>query len=745
MNVNLIKLNQLVKSSGGGSGGGGGSAASSVASVTSSLNPLSIGFGVLKGAVSAVGTVLGVMGSILGQVVGVATGLVKSLYSLGVATAISGTKLSEFYAAFEKLPVIGMAFGILSDVMRYQEQLLEFFQQIAVSGASFSGSLGLMKTAAARSYMSMQDFATIVKENSELFGQLGGNVMTSITKFVDIQNRMLGPRSQYANMMYGMGLTAKTAGDMLAQYMKAQSTVNKEDQESTEAIIKGTAEYARELNVLSQLTGANAKKMQQQADALQRDEAYRVYRTTLTGELASKQKAMIEMFTAFGATDLAEMYRDKYAGMFARTEDQANLITNAGQPLFDLLTKLKRMEDAGASLRELREAGTRGAVELGIITKANTAGFASFGPVMSKFMKSSVPLIELAQAQGGLTGLIKNEAAARKEQATAAKGSAAELERAQQGIRDFGASIMGLAATLIGPLIPTLNALAFGIVGLVNALVGSDGFKTAILGITNWFKSTASEMKVAYGKDGFVGAFKSLFNKSVDGISKVWDETKDVILPVVKSIFTGIMNFLEPWFKKALDASLDAITDFIYNKTDGKVGELSGNRKDREFAEKRLGPAFWEKIKESGVAAIGGTMAGMTYEKFLKTEMGRKLGAEWNAQRRQTELDAEYTGLGGRGAGVIPKPPEKRHSGTIGMTGSWWEKSNATLDVQEGEGVFTKAGVTEYAIQNGLAESIQQLNNMMALQVKYTREAVEYARKNVDATKNLDGNLFARA
>jgi hypothetical protein len=32
---------------------------------------------------------------------------------------------------------------------------------------------------------------------------------------------------------------------------------------------------------------------------------------------------------------------------------------------------------------------------------------------------------------------------------------------------------------------------------------------------------------------------------------------------------------------------------------------------------------------------------------------------------------------------------------------------------------------------------------MMALQVKYTREAVEYAKRNVDATKGLSGNLFA--
>ena len=82
------------------------------------------------------------------------------------------------------------------------------------------------------------------------------------------------------------------------------------------------------------------------------------------------------------------------------------------------------------------------------------------------------------------------------------------------------------------------------------------------------------------------------------------------------------------------------------------------------------------------------------------------------------------------------------------MTGNWWEKSDATLNVQQGESVVTQdqmAQIVGAAGQNGLAESIQQLNSLVALQVKYAKETAEYARRNVDATRSLDGNLFARA
>jgi hypothetical protein len=369
----------------------------------------------------------------------------------------------------------------------------------------------------------------------------------------------------------------------------------------------------------------------------------------------------------------------------------------------------------------------------------------NLGPVGSAIVKSSIGFIEFSQTQKDVTTLAKNEAAARREQAAAAKGSAAALERAQQGIRDFGAGMLGIAATLMGPLIPLLQSFASGTVSLISSLVGSDGFKNAVSGVTNWFKNTANEMKIAYGKDGFVGAFKVLFNKSAEGISSVWKELGPVIKPIVTQLFDGVISFLEPWFKKALDASFDAINDFIYKKTGGLIGELSSNRKDREFAEQRLGAAFWEKIKQSGVAPVGGTMAGTTYEKFLNTEMGKKLGADWHNQRLTQERADETNAPGYRTA--APRPPG-RHSGTIGMTGNWWEKSDATLNVQQGESVVTQAQMAQIvgaAGQNGLAEGIQQLNSLVALQVKYAKETAEYARRNVDATKNLDGNLFARA
>jgi hypothetical protein len=90
--------------------------------------------------------------------------------------------------------------------------------------------------------------------------------------------------------------------------------------------------------------------------------------------------------------------------------------------------------------------------------------------------------------------------------------------------------------------------------------------------------------------------------------------------------------------------------------------------------------------------------------------------------------------------------PEIRHGGTIGMTGHWWEKESATLNVQAGESVVTQdqmRQIVDTASQSGLADAINRLNNMTAELIKATKQVAANTAATVDATKSLSGNLWA--
>jgi hypothetical protein len=275
-----------------------------------------------------------------------------------------------------------------------------------------------------------------------------------------------------------------------------------------------------------------------------------------------------------------------------------------------------------------------------------------------------------------------------------------------------------------------VTSLVVGFAKLAADLTGSSGFKGAIAGVTTWFTETGAAIRKAYSDGGFTGALGALFKKSFEGIQKLWGTLEPIVVPVVKQAFQGIMEFLQPWFEKALSAVFDSISDYLNDKLG--IGESKSARLARQKEQDTSQYKAWLEYMKSATAPM-----------FAKSMLERG---------NQSELFGEYRAQLKAGEWRAPRPqtadqiPTGRHRGTIGMTGNWWEKSDATLNVQAGESVVTQAQMDQIvntASQNSLAQGIQQLNSLVAQQVRYAKEAAEYARRNVDATKGLNGNLFA--
>ena len=744
MNVNMIKLQQLVKSSGG--VGGGGVPPGSTTSMTAAgaaAKIAGVAFTAVSVAVNAVGAVFGVMGSILGRVVGVATNLASSLTNLGFATAMTGTKLSEFYGAFadalKNIPLVGMAFDIFSKVIAYQEQLLSFFQQITMNGASFSGSLNLMKAAATRSYMTMQDFATVIKENSEIFATMGSTITGGANKFVEIQNKMLGPRSEYANIMYGMGYTAKTAGDMLAHYMRIQSTMNKESVQSNDTIIKGTVEAAKQLDLLAQLTGKNNQDIKKKAEQLQADEAFEAFKRRKGPEEVAAMDAMIKASLTFGNEAYASQMKLALMGRnVLKTADQQALFVQSFGESTRSIDEVVGMFNNKASIPTLTRTIMGNSYKIGqagdqfMNTLGGTSAFLE-GPMataMQGFGKTfrTYPTIEAA---------LKAEAIARKNQGDAAKGSAADLERAQQGIRNFGEQIINLASQIIGPFIPLMQAFAnqvlkYGkdIAYLVGRLVNSDGFKGAIEGTINWFRTTFRELSTSTSATDFFSKFGNRLGVAFDAMK-----------PVLEVIFNKFIDFMKPHMIQMLNTVEDYVNATMFQKTGKLFGAEDPEIRKKQRAYEKLelvATTLYDKAASLSTAGNSPAALRTTEEAAAARALAMDAKKIWeDAKKGPTNSASAQSGIGGF-----------RSKGTIGMTGNWWEKEDATLAVNRDEMLAKPEQVRQIvntARQDGYAEAMQQVNNTQLSMVAVLNRIADASERNVTATKRLDGNLFATA
>jgi hypothetical protein len=181
--------------------------------------------------------------------------------------------------------------------------------------------------------------------------------------------------------------------------------------------------------------------------------------------------------------------------------------------------------------------------------------------------------------------------------------------------------------------------------------------------------------------------------------------------------------------KKVLDSMLDSVSDWISEKTG--VGESKSQRIERQT------------IEESGA-----------YKSWLEDQRKKTRGTQqltltgWKDMDKQTLMELfkmDYEKRGGAGGGRGMMNPEVRHSGTIGMTGNWWEKKDATLNVQAGESVVTQSQMEQIvntASQSGMAQSIQQLNSLTAQMLAVMKQTADNTKRTYDATRALNGDLF---
>jgi hypothetical protein len=193
----------------------------------------------------------------------------------------------------------------------------------------------------------------------------------------------------------------------------------------------------------------------------------------------------------------------------------------------------------------------------------------------------------------------------------------------------------------------------------------------------------------------------------------------------------------------------DAANAWVFKETKGAIGEDPAQREKLREVQKNVASRL-EKIDElqtrydtlirqgrpeeaAGVLAGKNEMYRYLYQDLTAMVDGgpRTSTSDWAKKMRE---------------GMAPPVLPQRHSGTLGMTGNWWEKENQVVELQAGETVATPSQIAQIvgsASQNGFAQGISALNNTMNTLIAISRKIEENSRANVSATKQLSNNAFA--
>jgi hypothetical protein len=260
-----------------------------------------------------------------------ATGAAQYTSTIQSGADIAGTALSALgpigKAAGIAIQGLGKAAGMVG---KQADAVYKGFQDLATSGTNTAaGMTGVFQNMQKLGYSveELGNFSAIVKNSSETLASFGATAGQGLSVFSsvadDIKNSNVG--FEFRNM--GMSVDSINTG--IAGFLKMQTLNGSRAIKTQDQLTAGAAEYVRELNILSKLTGQNNEKLQQNREEMLAQERfaglkYELQQRIDAGDEAAKEQLKQINFTYEGLGKYGKEAQTGFINSLTGTVSEAN-------------------------------------------------------------------------------------------------------------------------------------------------------------------------------------------------------------------------------------------------------------------------------------------------------------------------------------------------------------------------------------------------------------------------------------
>jgi len=617
--------------------------------------------------------------------------------------------LGNVFGAFEAMPgILGVFATALKRVSDFQDENMKMYQQVSTSGVNFGGSLTQLRQAALSTYMTLDQFSSMMKNNGEVFAKMGGTVNQGAKSFVKASNTLLS--SDAGNNLRALGYTTEEVNQGMLNYISLTGGRNRQEMQDTAALTKGTTLYLEELDQLAQITGKSREEQQKKLKEEMEEAEFQLFLASKSKEERELIEQNVKRATSLYGKGGADIAKASAMGVAVQGEAGKKLTALSGQTADSIKRDLDLRRTYGAKSQEVQDNEIKGrqsnARDLGRLAGA----VGSYSGVL----KGNEDAVKLAAKDriAGEQAIKEQYSEAAKETAERKESEAKDAAKSQQAIQEFGQAIMKLIAPIVQVLTPVVNALATIITKVVKGFdiitFGFGGFVialgAAVLAINNFTAAKTAEA----AKDAASGGLGDLLDKTGKGDKppKGGGGAGGTVKRFLKS----------PSVIGTVLSGLMLASDLSDIKKQEKEGTIS-----KEEANKAKGGAWGEAAGSAVGTALGASIGSLFFG--IGAAPGAIIGSI---------LGSMVVGSLGKTAGErLGSDSKKAADGAI--------VSKAT-NITAGEAGPEIISPIKYF--NNLQSELETLNKQTMEMIRYMKETAEYTRRTHDATKSLGGDLF---
>lgn len=412
------------------------------------------------------------MGSVVKSVAGGLVGLGKGITDTISQFANVGDSMTSAAGIFSSIPLVGPAFAAVAGAA---EGVTRSFQDAAAGGATFGGSVNRFAGAASAAGMTMEQFGSFLRSNTEAMIGFGGTTEEGAKRFTQVSKAVRSAGSD----LYALGFGTKEINQGIANYGKLLRAQGTQEGKTTAELAKGAKSYLKEIDALAKITGVERSAKEAEMMAAARDAQFQ-------GAMAGKSEEVRKSFLAtLGGLaggmqgPLGNFAKDILATGTATTDENQKLLAQmpkSGAMLQEMRAKMQRGEQVTESERNalnnlMAEEGAAAAKALGgtFAAAPEFAGTMNALTLAQSMQKNAVTQATAEQKKAQSETDKLNEKISKSKETLAAFSNSFQMALANSGLLDLLMKAFQFTAGLVMDyLVP-----AFEVMGNVLTVVGS--------------------------------------------------------------------------------------------------------------------------------------------------------------------------------------------------------------------------------------------------------------------------------
>ncbi len=239
------------------------------------------------------GATAGALGKFTGEMNSGAQGM--SAYNglvLTVSGGLSNLAKNADGTATSLSVLAGASGSLITAIFKQSDALFKSYQDISQIGAAgSSGMQGVFDSMQQFGYSinELPKFGALLTQNAEALALFGGTVAQGTKQFANVSEGI--QRSGLQTEFERMGMSVDSINKGTAAYLKIQTATGASANKTQAELTAGAAEYIRQQDILTKLTGKSAETLAKAEEARQADERYRATQIELEMKAAAAEQA----------------------------------------------------------------------------------------------------------------------------------------------------------------------------------------------------------------------------------------------------------------------------------------------------------------------------------------------------------------------------------------------------------------------------------------------------------------------